>query len=138
MSRHADLMDAAGYWRQFPVTVSWDVPKEIVGDVQALDEYRRPGGEYVPKITLLQKDGSVAIIVGPPARLLEALKEACPAVGDRIRIRYTGESERAAFGLNKTKEFTVEVRRAGSPPRGQDVETSGEAIDVDGGSEVGT
>ena len=137
MSRHADLMDATGYWRQFPVTVSWDEPKEVVGDIQTLDEFRRAGGEYVPKIHILQKDGSVAIIVGPPARLLEALKEACPAVGDRVRIRYTGESERAAFGLNKTKLFTVEVRRAGSQPRAEDAEPSAQAIGVDGTSEAG-
>lgn len=127
MSRHAELMDAAGFWKQFPVAVSWDEPKEIKGTIQELQNHKNPAGEYHPKMRILDEaTGQVYIVIASQARLLELLVEASPAKGDRIRIRYKGEGERAAFGLNKTKEFTVEVRRAGSQPRGKDDGTSGE------------
>lgn len=116
VSRHAELMDAAGFWKQFPVTVAWDEPKEIVGVVLDLLNHKDPAGVYHPKLRIQLDDGSVAIVIASQARLLAALVEASPAKNDRIRIRYKGEGERAAFGLNKTKEFTVEVRRAGSQP----------------------
>lgn len=137
MSRHAELMDAAGYWRQFPVGVTWDEPKEIVGTLLELLNYKNPAGEYFPKLRIQQDNGQILIVIASQARLLEALVEACPAKGDRVRIRYRGESDRAAFGLNKTKEFTVEVRRAGSPPRGKDNETLGKVAVVDGASGEG-
>lgn len=116
MSRHAELMDAAGFWKQFPVVVAWDEPKEIVGTVLELLNHKDPAGAYHPKIRIQHDDGATSIVIASQARLLAALVEASPAKGDRIRIRYKGEGERAAFGLNKTKEFTVEIRRAGSPP----------------------
>lgn len=129
MSRHAELMDAAGFWKQFPVHVSWDEPKEIVGTVLELLNHKDPAGAYHPKLRIHLGDGSVAIVIASQARLLAALVEASPAKGDRIRIRYKGEGERAAFGLNKTKEFTVEVRRKGSPPPAETPKSaSGETV----------
>lgn len=135
MSRHAELMDAAGYWKQFPVSAAFDKPCEYVGTVLELLNYKNPAGEYFPKIRLQQDDGGVVVIIASQARLLAALVEACPAKGDRVRIRYLGEGERAAFGLNKTKEFTVEVRRAGSQPPGRTGGTSGDG--PDNGPEAG-
>lgn len=120
-------MDAAGFWKQFPVTVAWDEPKEIVGTVLELLNHKDPAGIYHPKLRIQLDDGSTVIVIASQARLLAALVEASPAKNDRIRIRYKGEGERAAFGLNKTKEFTVEVRRAGSPPPAENQKpTSGE------------
>lgn len=127
MSRHVDLMDADGFWRQYPVPISFDQPCEVTGAVLELLEYKNPAGERFPKLRILRDDQTVAIVICSQARLLALLCEAKPAVGDRVRIRYIGEGERAAFGLNKTKEFTVDVRRKGSRSQQRpDSETSGE------------
>jgi hypothetical protein len=107
-------MDADGFWRQYPVPISFEAPCEIVGTLLEHQDYKNPAGEHFPKLRIQLDDGRVAIIIASQARLLAALCEQKPAVGDRVRIRYMGEGERAAFGLNKTKEFTVEVRRQGS------------------------
>lgn len=135
MSRHAELMDAAGFWKQFPVTVSFDKPLEIVGTILELLNHKDPSGEYHPKLRIQADDGSVLVLIVSQARLLALLHEQKPAKGDRVRIRYIGEGEKAAFGLNKTKEFTVEVRRAGSGLQAEkETTTSGEVTGSDGGS----
>lgn len=114
-------MDAAAFWRQYPVPISFDeVGTEVAGALIEYQDYKNPAGEHYPKLRIQRKDGSVAVVIASQARLLAALcDEHKPAVGDRIRIVYTGESDRAAFGLNKTKEFTVEVIRKGSQSPGR-------------------
>lgn len=115
MSRHAELSDAAAFWRQYPIPIAFDEPgTEVAGALIEYQDYKNPAGEHYPKLRIQRRDGSVAIVIASQARLLAALYEHQPAVGDRIRIKYIGESDRAAFGLNKTKEFEVEVYRKGS------------------------
>lgn len=114
MDRHAAASDAASYWRQFPITVHFQEPCEVVGKVIHLGEVKSRE-EWLPRLKLQAKDGTVHVVLAAQTRLLAALAEQKPAIGDLLKITYHGEAKRAAPGLNPTKEFTVEVRRAGSP-----------------------
>ena len=117
-SRHATLMDADGFWRQFPVTVRFDEPgKTVVGRIIDLTEIR-VREEYLPKIRLSQEDGTVLIIVVGQTRLLAELARLKPAKGDLLKITYHGEAKTAPPGMNATKEFTVAVKRPGTPDPG--------------------
>lgn len=136
-SRHKDVMEADGFWRQYPVPVAFEEPCEIVGTLVQHQDYKNPAGEHYPKIHVRRDDGSVVIVIASQARLLAALCDSKPAVGDRVRIRYTGESDRVAFGLNKTKEFTVEVRRAGSQSQERPDGTSGKKDPSENGPGTG-
>lgn len=113
VDRHSAAMDAAGFWRQFPATVAFVEPTVIVGTVEALNEIK-VRDEYLPKLRIRQDDGVVVIVTAGQARLLAELVRLKPAVGDRITITYIGEAGRAAPGMNRTKEFTVEVQPAGT------------------------
>lgn len=118
-------MDAHHYWRGFPVTAHFLEPTEIVGVLIEHGELRTKEGP-IPRLRIQQDDGTVVIVNASQTRLLSELVRLSPAVGDRIKITYTGEAGRAAPGMNKTKEFTVAVRprgsqgpdRAGSPREG--------------------
>lgn len=126
MTRHAAEMDAAGFWRQYPIPISFDTPgEEVAGALIEYQDYKNPAGDHYPKLRIQRRDGTIVIVIASQARLLAALCEEKPAVGDRIRIVYTGESDRAAFGLNKAKEFTVEVRRPSSQSQDRADGTSG-------------
>lgn len=111
---HADQMDAYQYWRQFPVRVYWDTPKQVEGTVVRLGEEKTRDG-ILPLLVVRLADGTVAEILVSQARLTAELVAQKPAVGDRIRITYTGEASKAAPGMNPTKEFAVAVRRHGTP-----------------------
>ena len=131
MSRHAELMDAAGFWRQFPVSVSWDNPgQKVEGTILDLLSHRTPAGEFIPKLRIQDANGQTYNILVGQSRLLAILNEKQPAKGDWISIEYTGLSDTAPFGLNHAKEFKVTGRRAGSQPRGKDDGTSGEQTTV--------
>lgn len=123
-SRHAAQMDAAAYWRQFPITVKFVEPYEYVGKLIELGEVRQRD-EILPKLRLQQKDGTILVIIVGQVLLLAELARTQPAVGDMVKITYHGEAKRAAPGMNPTKEFTVDVRRAGTQPPGR---PSGEAL----------
>ena len=97
----------------------WPAPKtfvapgdEIKGTVLAWDG----GDAKYPSLHIRTGDGLVRVVRVTQVRLHERLAELLPVAGDRIWIRYDGEAGKAVKGFNKTKEFTVEVRRAGSPP----------------------
>lgn len=129
-SRHAELMDAIAFWRQFVVAFYFETPgDELAG---ALIKYRADGNrdDAVPCLRIQRKDGRVFEVTAHQERLKALLAEAAPAVGDRIKIVYTGEAAKAAPGMNKAKLFTVEVRRPGSPP-----EAGTEAVRGSAGSE---
>lgn len=129
MDPHAARADAAAYWRQFPVTVHFQEPCEVVGKLIELGEVKSRE-EWLPRLKLQAKDGTVSTILVGQTRLLAALAEQRPAVGDLLRITYHGEAKRAAPGMNPTKEFTVEVRRPG-PPSGAGPQTpQGSASDT--------
>lgn len=102
-------LDAYHYWEQFHANVTFDEPTEISGLVVELLE-ERSGTRPVPRLKIQTKDGIVYVIAGQ-ARLIAALKREKPVVGDRIRITYHGEAEKAAPGMSRAKLFTVEVWR---------------------------
>lgn len=113
MDARTAQMDAHHYWRQFPVRIYWDTPKRIEGTVTRLGEEKTRDG-LLPLLVVQLADGTVAEILVSQARLTAELVTQRPAVGDRIRITYTGEAAKAAPGMNPAKEFTVEVRRPGT------------------------
>ena len=126
-SRHAAVMDADGYWRQFPITVRFDkAEQEVIGRILDLQQVR-VREEYLPKLRIQQKDGTILIVVVGQTRLLAELAEKRPAKGDWIKIVYNGEAERAAPGMSPTKEFTVEVHRPGTPDPGPSKTPNGSA-----------
>lgn len=125
--KHQDLMDAVAYWRQFTVNFYFERPGDKVAGT--LVDYWSDGPlkEPIPKIRLQTDDGRQFDIVAHQERLKAELVKAAPVKGDRIRIVYTGEAEKAAPGMSKAKLFTVDVRRPGSPsPAGTGSEASGE------------
>ena len=110
-SRHARIMEADGYWRE--VVTSWyftDETPVIAGEVRALMPMRN--GDP-PALKIFTRDGDTYLVPAYQARLQALLKQHKPAVGDRIRITYTGEAPAAAPGKKRAKEFTVEVLRQG-------------------------
>jgi hypothetical protein len=126
-SRHAEAMDADAFWRQFVVAFYFETPgDELVG---TLVKYRAEGprDEAVPCFRVQRPDGRVVEVTAHQERLKVELVKAAPAIGDRVKIVYTGEAAKAAPGMNKAKLFTVEVRRQGSQPPGRPgSEASGE------------
>jgi hypothetical protein len=108
--------DQRDYWNQFVATVSWAEPCELIGTVEARESIRgsAPKGQPIPMYPVLRirlDNGRGVIVNGFPGRLLELLTRLAPEVGDRIKIVYKGESDRAAPGLSPTKEFEVRVIR---------------------------
>lgn len=128
MSRHVDLMDAAGYWREARAVFYFESEGDcIAGAILELVPMARKGDP--PGLVIQSREGDVWIVPARQARLVFELKKAQPAVGDRVRITYMGLAKNAAQGMHKAKEFTVEVIRKGSQSQQRtDSETSGEAI----------
>ena len=124
MTPHAEAMDGYSYWRQFPVRIYWDAPKQVEGTITRLAEEKTRDG-LLPLVALQLSDGTIAEILVSQARLTAAFVEQRPAVGDKVRITYSGEASKAAPGMNPTKEFTLQVRRQGSQSPGRTAETSG-------------
>ncbi len=118
-SRHAALMDADGFWRQFVVPFYFETPgDEIVGVVVHKWSEGR-GDDAIPAVRLQTRDGRRFDVTAYQERLKALLVKAAPADGDWVKIVYTGEADRAAPGMSKAKLFTVEVKRPDSPPRGR-------------------
>lgn len=110
--------DQRDYWNQFVATVSWAEPCEVIGTIEATETIRgsAPKGQPTPIYPVLRirlDNGRGVIVNGTQARLLELLQRLAPEVGDRIKIVYKGESERAAPGFSPTKQFEVRVNRKG-------------------------
>lgn len=126
-SRHAELMDADGFWRQFVVAFYFDSPGDMLVGTLLKHWADGPRDDMVPHIRVQTEEGRRYDVTVSQERLKAELVKASPAVGDRLRITYTGEAERAAPGMNKAKLFTVEVRRAGSQSQGRAEGTSGES-----------
>lgn len=101
------------YWRRFPVTVQFTEPCRIVGRVIQLADQNTATGP-VPKIKIRQEDGFEVYVIAYKSRLLAALVDAMPVVGDDISITYRGEAPRGA--PSSWHEFTVRLR----PPAAQE------------------
>lgn len=138
MNRHAAVMDAAGFWRQFVIAFYFETPgDELAG---TLVKYRADGSrdDAVPCLRIQKKDGRVYEVTASQERLKKLLAEAEPAIGDGVRIVYTGEAAKAAAGMNKAKLFTVEVRRAGSQSQGRPGPGALGEVGPDNAPEAGT
>lgn len=115
MSRHADLADATAFWRQFVVPFYFNEPGDsVTGFLLDYSTEGRHKDELKPVVKLQTKDGRVYTVTAHQARLRAELVREAPARGDTVRITYHGEAEKAAPGMNKAKDFTVEVKRQGS------------------------
>lgn len=113
--RHAHKMDAYHYWRQFPVHVHWDEPIEVVGTLEAILEQKTPEGT-IPRLKIRADDGTLQVVLAAQTRLMNELIRQAPIVGDRIKIAYLGEADRAAPGMSRSKAFKVAVRRMDREP----------------------
>lgn len=117
--------DQRDYWNQFIATVSWDEPKELVGTIEALDSMEgMPPGRGLPRprypvLRIRLESGRGVIVNGAQARLLELLTDLGPEVGDRIKIVYKGEADKAAPGMSPTKEFEVKIQKRPPTAAGQ-------------------
>jgi hypothetical protein len=114
------------YYAQFTPTISFLEPCVIVGTVEAqLDPLKTPAGP-APSLRLRLDSGRCVIVNCVQARLMEEIVRLQPAPGDRVKITYKGQAERAAPGMSPTKEFAVAVRRPDSQTPERADGTSGE------------
>lgn len=128
MDRRTAEADAKGYWRQFRTAHYFDKPgDQITGTIIALEE-EGPAKDPLPRIILQTEAGHLRVVIASQERLKAGLAEACPAVGDQVRLTYTGDAPRAAPGMTPSKLFTVEVKRPSSPGAGTE-STRGSATD---------
>lgn len=134
MTRHAAVMDADGFWRQFVVAYYFEKPGDVLVGTLLKHWADGPRDDLIPHIRIQTDDGRRYEVTVSQERLKAELAKASPAVGDRLRITYTGEAERAAPGMNKAKLFTVEVKRPGSQTPGRSEATRGSATENDPGS----
>lgn len=126
-------------WRKFPVTVSWQEPwsedhpgrGEVVGTVIGLGDFKGKA----PQMIVRTPEGLLLTLNVTQARLHELLARLDPQEGDKIRIRYLGESDKSLNGQSPAKRFTVEVWPQSSQPPAKS--TSGESIN-DSAQEAGT
>ena len=101
------------YLSRWPVPITFEKPgDQIKGELIAWDSM----AEKYPVMHLRTADGFIRVVRLTQTRLLERMVDANPDIGDHLLIRYDGEAERAMPGLNKTKEFTVQIRRKDSQP----------------------
>jgi hypothetical protein len=104
----------SGYWSQFIATASFLEPCEITGILEGLETFKSSDGP-APQLLIRTPIGGLVKVNVVQEQLLYKLQLEAPEVGDRIRIRYLGEAEKAAPGMSPTKRFSVEVRRAEKP-----------------------
>lgn len=108
--------DAVAYWRQFRTVYNFDKPGDAIAGVLVEHGVDGPPKDPIPKLLIQTKDGYLRTVLATQERLKTALQDACPAIGDGLRITYLGEADKAAPGMSKAKLFNVEIRRAGSQP----------------------
>lgn len=112
MDRGRAALNAHQYWLQFPVTAYFDTPGTVVAGHLLEHLVVKTADGPIPRLKVQTERGRVVIVNVSQERLRAALVRKEPAVGDHLTITYHGEADRAARGMNKAKEFTVEVRRA--------------------------
>lgn len=111
MTNRTAPVDHHAYWRQFESTVSFLEPCQVVGTIEVLGKLETRDGA-APQLKLRVASGAIVIVNAVQTRLLAELVRLEPAVGDRIKIIYRGQSSKAAPGMQPTKEFEVVVRAA--------------------------
>lgn len=114
MNRHAALMDASNFWRQFVTAFYFETKGDEVAGAVVWYGPAAPKPDDPPQLRIQTREGRLYEVTATQERLRAKLCQLEPAVGDRIRIVYDGEADKAAPGFNKAKLFTVEVRRQGS------------------------
>ena len=124
---HAEVMDAAGFWRQFVTAFYFDKPDDTIAGTLVEYAAEGPPKDPTPRLVIQTKEGDRYTVTATQERLKAALKAECPAKGDGIKITYTGEAEKAAPGMSKAKLFTVVVRRRGTPDPGPSKTLTGSA-----------
>ena len=96
-------------WSQYPISISFDAPCQVIGRLVGVRTVKAASGTPVPELTLRLDDGTTAVLVASQARLRRALHDAHPRLGDRIRIDYLGAEDKAAPGMHPSKKFVVKV-----------------------------
>lgn len=107
-----------GFWDSFGsgdrfkfVTAGDTIEGEVLG-LSATDF----GGtaDMTPVLTIRTEQGDKDVTASQKV-LITRLAEACPEVGDWVRIRFDGEAESARPGRSPAKLFTVTVKRRETP-----------------------
>lgn len=84
-------------WDQYKQTGDWITFHEpgdhIVGDITAIRAGTDFNGNPCPELIIRDDDGEERTLTAGQVMLKSALAEQAPAVGDRIRIVYTGHGE---------------------------------------------
>lgn len=101
--------------RQIEATASFLEPCQFAGNVTAVDLVGDTS-DGVPYAIVALDNGVNLRVNAVQKDLLFKLAIANPKVGDRIRVIYQGDTDRAAPGMSPTKIFRVDVRPAGTQP----------------------
>lgn len=121
------------YWRTFIATASFMEPTTIEGVIEWLDRVKVASGT-APQLLIRLDSGQGLIVNVVQARLLEEFTRLRPKAGDRVKIVYRGEAERAAPGHSPTKQFDVSLVAKGSGPQAKGSQSTGEVTAMDGKS----
>jgi len=123
---------SADYWRKWPVPFTFTVAgDEAAGIIVGLGDLSATW----PELHIRDGDGLVRVVRVTQRRLHEQLGELQPGIGDKIRIRYTGDTGSPA---GRIKEFAVKVWPKDSQPRpGTEAGTNGgKAAENAAGAEI--
>lgn len=107
--------DSFGSGDRFKFTTVGDT---IEGEVLGLSATDFGGtADMTPVLTIRTEQGDKDVTASQKV-LITRLAEACPEVGDWVRIRFDGEAESARPGRSPAKLFTVTVKRRETPTEG--------------------
>jgi hypothetical protein len=127
MTRQRAEIDAVEFWRQFVTAFYFENADDTLAGTLIAYRSEGRGQDAVPCIKVQTREGRVYEVTAYQERLKKLLVEQAPVIGDRIKITYTGEADRAPPGMNRAKLFTVEVRRPGSQ-QGRPENTPGKGV----------
>lgn len=105
--------NAGSQWATFK-----EVGDHVVGTIRIIRDGKDFNKNPCPELVLDDGNGGSVIVTAGQVMLRNALIEAAPNVGDRVRIMFTGLGE-ARGGFNPPKLFTVEVKE-GEAPKGEE------------------
>lgn len=104
----------SGYnWDDYKSTGEWisfrDIGDQVIGDIIAIRTGTDFNGNPCPELILRTDDGEERTLTAGQTLLKSALAEQAPQVGDKIFIKYTGNTE-AKPGKAPAKQFQVAVK----------------------------
>jgi|SRR5690554_2844561 len=100
-------------WDNYTQTGDWitfkSIGDQVVGIIKAIRQGKDFNGNPCPEL-ILEVDGDEKTLTAGQVMLKAALAEQRPSVGDKVRIRYSGDGD-ARPGKAPAKLFTVDVKK---------------------------